>query len=192
MRVKSIITFCIISSFFLFSLISIWKILSTLQGIELKALNFNFYFLSGIIISFVSIFLSEKVNRLFKVILLASMFVLIDYFNNSYLPIWHYIGTFLILLFFVNKLSNYNKKHFSYDFSAQFIFFDFLTLFGIIFFSFVILFPFYLMLVTSFKTQALLLINPLDFSIDFTQNIKSLFKSYIIVFTEYNLSLIHI
>ena len=186
MRVKSIITFSLISSFFLFSLISIWKILSTLQGIELKTLNFNFYFLSGIIISFVSIFLSEKLNKLSLVIILSSVFVLIDYFINSSLPIWHYIGTFLILLFFVNKLSKYNKKNFSYNFSAQIIFFDFLTLFGIIFFSFVILFPFYLMLVTSFKTQALLLINPLDFSIDFTQNIKSLFKSYIIVFTEYN------
>ncbi len=135
MRVKSIITFSIISSFFLFSLISIWKILSTLQGIELKTLNFNFYFLSGIIISFVSIFLSEKLNKLSLVILLSSVFVFIDYFNNSSLPIWHYIGTFLILLFFVNKLSNYNKKHFNYNFSAQIIFFDFLTLFGIIFFS---------------------------------------------------------
>ena len=186
MRVKSIITFSIISSFFLFSLISIWKILSTLQGIELKNLNFNFYFLSGIIISFITIFLSEKLNKLSVVIILSSVFVFIDYFINSSLPIWHYTGTFLILLFFVNKLSKYNKKHFSYNFSAQIIFFDFLTLFGIIFFSFVILFPFYLMLVTSFKTQALLLINPLDFSIDFTQNIKSLFKSYIIVFTEYN------
>ena len=132
MRVKSIITFSLISSFFLFSLISIWKILSTLQGIELKTLNFNFYFLSGIIISIISIFLSEKLNKLFKVILLASVFVLVDYFINSSLPIWHYIGTFLILLFFVNKLSNYNKKHFNYDFSAQIIFFDFLTLFGIL------------------------------------------------------------
>ena len=115
MRVKSIITFSIISSFFLFSLISIWKILSTLQGIELKTLNFNFYFLSGIIISFVSIFLSEKLNKLSIVIILSSVFVLIDYFINSSLPIWHYIGTFLILLFFVNKLSNYNKKNFNYD-----------------------------------------------------------------------------
>ena len=79
MRVKSIITFSLISSFFLFSLISIWKILSTLQGIELKTLNFNFYFLSGIIISIISIFLSEKLNKLFKVILLASVFVLVDY-----------------------------------------------------------------------------------------------------------------
>ena len=112
MRVKSIITFSIISSFFLFSLISIWKILSTLQGIELKTLNFNFYFLSGIIISFVSIFLSEKLNKLSLVILVSLVFVFIDYFNNSSLPIWHYIGTFLILLFFVNKLSKYNKKNF--------------------------------------------------------------------------------
>ena len=100
MRVKSIITFSLISSFFLFSLISIWKILSTLQGIELKTLDFNFYFLSGIIISIISIFLSEKFNKLSKVILLSLVFVLIDYFNNSSLPIWHYIGTFLILLFY--------------------------------------------------------------------------------------------
>ena len=142
MRIKSIITFSLVSSFFLFSLISIWKILSTLQGIELKTLDFNFYFLSGIIISIISIFLSEKLNKLFRVILLSSVFVLIDYFNNSSLPIWHYIGTFLILLFFVNKLSNYNKNHFKYDFSAQIIFFDFLTLFGIIFFFFCNFIPF--------------------------------------------------
>ena len=86
MRVKSIITFSIISSFFLFSLISIWKILSTLQGIELKTLNFNFYFLSGIIISFASIFLSEKLNKLSLVILLSSVFVPPCTCVNQYLP----------------------------------------------------------------------------------------------------------
>ena len=63
--------------------------------------------------------------------------------------------------------------------------FDFLTLFGILFFSFVILFPFYMMLVTSFKTQIALLVNPLDFSINFGQDLKELFKSYFVIFKSY-------
>jgi len=40
MKIKNIFTYCFISSLFLFSLICIWKILVTLQGIELT--NFNF------------------------------------------------------------------------------------------------------------------------------------------------------
>ena len=35
MKIKNIFTYCFISSLFLFSLICIWKILVTLQGIEL-------------------------------------------------------------------------------------------------------------------------------------------------------------
>ena len=54
------------------------------------------------------------------------------------------------------------------DIITEKIIFDFITLFGIVFFAFVILFPFYIMLVTSFKTQIALLVNPLDFSLDFT------------------------
>ena len=40
MKTKSLIYYALISSIFLFSLVSIWKILVTLQGVELK--NFNF------------------------------------------------------------------------------------------------------------------------------------------------------
>ena len=38
MKIKSLILYCLISSIFLFSLVSIWKVLSTLQGIDLKIL----------------------------------------------------------------------------------------------------------------------------------------------------------
>ena len=41
MKIKNIFTYCFISSLFLFSLICIWKILVTLQGIELTNFNFN-------------------------------------------------------------------------------------------------------------------------------------------------------
>ena len=42
-----------------------------------------------------------------------------------------------------------------------------------------------MMLITSFKTQAALLMNPLDFSINFNQDFKELFKSYFVIFDTY-------
>ena len=95
------------------------------------------------------------------------------------------MGVFLILYFFTNKISKYTFIGLKEEHSTQVILFDFLTLFGILFFSFVILFPFYMMLVTSFKTQIALLVNPLDFSINFGQDIKDLFKSYFVIFKSY-------
>ena len=43
-----------------------------------------------------------------------------------------------------------------------------------------------MMLVTSFKTQIALLMNPLDFSINFDQDFKNLFKSYFVIFKSYS------
>ena len=51
MKTKNIIIFSIISSFFLVSLISIWKILVTLQGIKLENFNFQIIFLLGFLVS---------------------------------------------------------------------------------------------------------------------------------------------
>ena len=42
------------------------------------------------------------------------------------------------------------------------------------------------MLVTSFKTQIALLVNPLDFSLDFKKDLSDLFKSYFVIFDTYN------
>ena len=42
-----------------------------------------------------------------------------------------------------------------------------------------------MMVVTSFKTQIALLVNPLDFSINFVQGFKDLFKSYFVIFKSY-------
>ena len=101
------------------------------------------------------------------------------------MPILYNVGIFLILYFFTSKIKKYNIKYFNDEYSSQLVFFDFLTLFGIVLFSFVILFPFYMMLVTSFKTQIALLVNPLDFSIDFNKDLKDLFKSYFVIFKTY-------
>ncbi len=186
MKIKNIFTYCFISSLFLFSLICIWKILVTLQGIELTNFNFNKLFIFGIILCVINLLTGKKLNLNIKIIILALLFSIFDYFISINLPIWYSFGIFLISLFFFNNIKNYDKNFLSKNHSSQKLFFNFLTLFGITLFSFVILFPFYMMLVTSFKTQALLLLNPLDFSINFTQGLPDLFKSYFIVFKDYN------
>ena len=42
------------------------------------------------------------------------------------------------------------------------------------------------MFVTSFKTQAALLFNPLDLSINLTNNLTDTFKSYFVIFNTYD------
>ena len=186
MKIKNLLIYSIISSFFLLSLISIWKILVTLQGLKLETFNTQIIFILGFFFSFLNIFIFERLNFIIKYLFFAFIFVYVDGFLISKLPVWYNIGILFILYFFASKTKKYNSKFLNNEHSTQLIFFDFLTLFGIVLFSFVILFPFYMMLVTSFKTQIALLINPLDFSIDFTQDLKSLFKSYFVIFTSYN------
>ncbi len=51
MRIKNLIIYSAISSFFLFSLIAIWKILVTLQGLKLENFNTEIIFILGFIFS---------------------------------------------------------------------------------------------------------------------------------------------
>ncbi len=185
MKTKSLIYYSLISSIFLFSLVSIWKILVTLQGIELKNFNFAIIITLGIAISLLNILIGDKLNYIIKSTFFALIFTFIDGYIVQLMPIWYNIGIFGILIFFSLKINKYNQKYLATEHSSQIVVFDFLTLFGIVLFSFVILFPFYMMLITSFKTQAALLINPLDFSINFNQDFKELFKSYFVIFDTY-------
>jgi len=61
----------------------------------------------------------------------------------------------------------------------------FLTGFGYIFFTAIVLIPFYVMVMTSFKNQSELMQNPLDFSIDIAKGAE-LFRSYDELFTQFN------
>ena len=185
MKTKSLIYYALISSIFLFSLVSIWKILVTLQGVELKNFNFAIIISLGIAISLLNLIIGEKLNYLIKSTFFALIFTFVDGYIVQIMPIWYNIGIFAILIFFSFKINKYNQKYLASEHSSQIVVFDFLTLFGIVLFSFVILFPFYMMLITSFKTQAALLINPLDFSINFNQDFKELFKSYFVIFDTY-------
>ncbi len=61
----------------------------------------------------------------------------------------------------------------------------FFTGFGYIFFTAIVLIPFYVMVMTSFKNQSELMQNPLDFSIDFGKGLE-LFRSYYELFKQFN------
>ena len=185
MRTKNTILFSLISTFFLIFLISIWKILSTLQGLNINNFNIEIIFIFGFLISLAHLVIGDRIKLFYKSVIFSSIFVFCDGYLIQKLPIWYNMGIFLIVYFFTNKISKYTFIGLKEEHSTQVILFDFLTLFGILFFSFVILFPFYMMLVTSFKTQIALLVNPLDFSIDFGQDIKNLFKSYFVIFKSY-------
>ncbi|CUH77896.1 Inner membrane ABC transporter permease protein YcjP [Tritonibacter multivorans] len=60
----------------------------------------------------------------------------------------------------------------------------FLTGFGYIFFTAIVVIPFYVMVMTSLKSQQALLQNPLDFSIDFSKG-WGLFRSYEELFRDH-------
>ena len=186
MKFKSLIIFLITSSTFLICLLSILKIMSTLQGVNFTNLNVSQNFILGIFLSSAFVFLGDKLNHLVKILSLSSIFTLVYVYINESAPIWYYIAVLLVILFFTHRLKKYNLNYLKEDFVSERIIFDFITLFGIIFFAFVILFPFYIMLITSFKTQIALLVNPLDFSLDFKRNLSDLFNSYFVIFNTYN------
>lgn len=57
---------------------------------------------------------------------------------------------------------------------------------GFVVFSIIVALPFYVMVMTSLKSQQTLLANPLDLSIDFSQGLDGLFRSYVELFTQFN------
>lgn len=61
----------------------------------------------------------------------------------------------------------------------------FLTGFGYIFFTAIVLIPFYVMVMTSLKNQSEMIQNPLDFSIDLSKGME-LFRSYDELFRQFN------
>ena len=61
----------------------------------------------------------------------------------------------------------------------------FLTGFGYVFFTAIVLIPFYVMVMTSLKNQAELMQDPLDFSIDLSQG-AGLFRSYVELFRDFD------
>ena len=186
MKFKSLIITLLASSIFLTIIICIWKILATLQGLSFTNLNFNLNLTLSLGLTIICILIGKKYHHILKIFILSLSFTILYTFLNESSPLWFSVGIFLLILFFTNKLKKYDFKYLNQDFISEKIVFEFLSLFAIIFFTLVILFPFYIMFVTSFKTQTALLINPLDLSIDFSKNFLEIFKSYFVIFKTYD------
>ena len=83
MRYKPLLIYLFISSIFLTLLGSIWKIMATLQGLNLTNINFNINFLLALILSFTLIFIGKKINQLIKIITFSLIFTTIYVFIYS-------------------------------------------------------------------------------------------------------------
>ena len=186
MKYKSLIITLFASSIFLATIICIWTIMATLQGLSFTTLNFNLNLLLSLGLTIISVFIGNKFNHLLKIFMLSISFTILYVFLSKSYSMWFSGGIFFLILFFTNKLRKYDFKYLNQDFISEKIVFEFLSLFSIVFFALVILFPFYIMFVTSLKTQTALLINPLDLSIDFSKNIFEIFKSYFVIFKTYD------
>ena len=61
---------------------------------------------------------------------------------------------------------------------------------GLVIFILIVIAPFYVMVMTSLKSQQSLLANPLDLSINMDAGVTVLFRSYIELFTDYDFGLL--
>jgi multiple sugar transport system permease protein len=61
----------------------------------------------------------------------------------------------------------------------------FLTGFGYVFFTLIVAIPFFIMVMTSFKSQQALMLNPLDYSLDLSRG-WGLFRSYVELFRDFH------
>ena len=94
MRTKNTILFSLISTFFLIFLISIWKILATLQGLSINSFNIEILFIFGFLISLAHLGIGDKIKLLYKSIIFSSIFVFCDGYLIQKLPIWYNVGVF--------------------------------------------------------------------------------------------------
>ena len=141
-----------------------------------KFLSIKFHLTAIIIITFL-IFIShlgnpyqaEDENRLiiFMLILLTSFFIWVSLNHTLY-----------------NVSPGKLSKH---DIESFFI--KFMWGIGLIILILITLIPFYIMIMTSLKNQQSLILNPLDLSVNLNTDFKTLFNSYIELFTNFNFHL---
>lgn len=97
------------------------------------------------------------------------------------LLIWAGIVTWSLALGFADYQSGTEKRY-----RVEVLLIRFLKGIGLLLFTIFVALPFYVMVMTSLKSQQSLLKNPLDFSIDLSSGLQTLFRSYIELFTDYH------
>ena len=134
---------------------------------------FLYCFLYAVCFFAIRIIITNQVSNVFIFIisLALSYFFLINKEINTY-QLLIIISVFIAFNLLLQKY--FTAKNFS-NFLFEVSFLKFLKTNSLIFFSFIIIFPFYLMLFSSLKSQMVLLQNPTDLSIPFFYSISDFF-----------------
>ena len=119
MKFKSLTIYLLVSSIFLLCLLSILKIMSTLQGIDFTNLNISQNFILGICLSLGLLVVGNKLNHFIKIFSFTSVFTIFYLYINESAPIWYYISVFIVILFFSHKVKNYNLNYLKEDFVSE-------------------------------------------------------------------------
>ena len=181
---------------------SFWGLVSNIViGIFLiltlgKIINFNYFeymLVSSIICISYNYFNLKNISIKISLFLLTFFLLLIFTGFNPYgfnlstnITIQFIFLLFQTLIIFIGTsicLKDFNKMSFNRIF-LEIIFIKVFKGLGFTFFLTIVIFPFYVMLLMSFKIQSLLILNPLDLSVDFSRGL-SLFRSYIELFSEW-------
>jgi len=180
---------------------SLWQIIVTVlliisTGASLP-LQIGPAIMAGIAAGLLAIYYRPKKILLRRSVGLISMIFLLFAFSNGnpfdpndLLSIWQnsFALVFIALISWfcieatINDLSPKLQKRYA----IERFYFRLLWGLGLLIFIIAVIIPFYIMILTSFKGQQSLLMNPLDLSIDFNLSTRELFRSYIELFTEYN------
>ena len=147
-------------------------VLSFISGFPLKP-NILIVISLGVIAGIV-ILSSVKSTTILLLMMTASILL------NAFSQALFVISTVLPLAKILSGLSIHDPGR--HEIEEAFI--NFSSGFGLIFFTLIVLIHFYVMVMTSLKTQQELLLNPLDFSIDLSKGLM-LFRSYSELFQDF-------
>ncbi|MES0870308.1 carbohydrate ABC transporter permease [Pseudovibrio sp. SCP19] len=104
-------------------------------------------------------------------------------------PLWQLIAlvSFVAVTFWANRQTMAGTPKGSLTrYEKEVIFLRVAKGFGFVVFTVMVALPFYVMVMTSLKSQQQLLGNPLDLSIDLSGGLSGMFRSYIELFTQFN------
>ena len=174
----------------------IWGILLLFSGIEPIQISFQGALISGMLTGALSEFrkLGEEKSIFISIVLGSLIFLVTNYFspwniNLEKNPLAAGLGTLLVIISTVwstrKALSGIELESFDRDEIEKFTIRIFQGM-GLLFFIIIVAFPFVYMVITSLKSQMVLLTNPTDLSISFESGLAGLMKSYQEVWTTFN------
>ena len=180
-----------------------WKIFFTVAGILALGTPLNLELsqimiigpLAGIIFIKSQKFLSLKFHLL--AIITISFMIFTSHLGDPYQAKDENQLIIVLLMFFTSSFIWVSLNHSLYNLKPgklskhdiESFYINFMWGIGLIVLILITLIPFYIMIMTSLKNQQSLILNPLDLSVNLNTDFKTLFNSYIELFTNFNFHL---